>query len=113
MTETQQSTRAGQNVSMSSARVGEEGQSMPPKTEQAGVRPSEMDKVDIGVLGRIPRVNADTRHNDGFVPPADVVLRDIRVLHVAQESETERSDIEYGRGVSFNLKNHTQYGVIL
>jgi hypothetical protein len=92
---------------MSSAGVGEEGQSMPPKAKHAGVRPHEMYKVDIAVFGRIPRVNADTRYNHGFVSPADVVLTDIRVLHVAQESETERSEIKYCRGVIFNLENQT------
>jgi hypothetical protein len=80
---------------------------MPPKTEQAGVRPCEMDKVDIGVLGRIPRVNADTRHNHGFGTPADVVLTDIRVFHVLQESETERAKSEDGLGVLVNLEYHT------
>jgi Flp pilus assembly protein CpaB len=105
MPETQQSTGAGQNVSVSSARVWEEGQSMPPKTKHAGVRPHEMDKLDIAVFGRIPRVNADSRHKHGFVPPADVVLTDIRVLHITQESETERAEIKYCRGVLFNLEN--------
>jgi hypothetical protein len=107
MSETQQSNRASQNVSMSSARVREEGQNMPSKTKEAGVRPHEMDKVDIGVFGGIPRVNADTRYNHGFAPPTDVVLTEIRVLLVAQESETERAEIKYGRGVLVNLENHT------
>jgi hypothetical protein len=97
MPETKQSTRAGQNVSVSSAGVWEECQSMHPKTKHAGVCPHKMDKVDIAVFGRITRVNADTRYNHGFVPPADVVLTDIRVLHVTQESETERAEIKYGR----------------
>jgi hypothetical protein len=105
MTETQQSTRAGRNVSMSSAR--EEGQSMPPKTEQAGVSPHEMYEVNNGGLVTILRVDADTRDNHGFAPPADVVLTYIRVVHVAQESETERPEIEYGRGVLLNLEYHT------
>jgi hypothetical protein len=62
-----------------------------------------MDKVDIAVFGRITRVNGDTRYNHGFVPPADVVLTDIRVLHGTQESETERTVIKYGRGVIFRF----------
>jgi hypothetical protein len=104
MPEIQQSTRAGQNVSMSSAGVLEEGQSMPPKTEQAGVHPREMDKVDIVVLVRKQRVNGDTRDNHGFGPPTDVVLADIRAVHVLQESETERAKSEDGRGVLVNLE---------
>jgi hypothetical protein len=60
MSETQQSAGAGQNVSVSSAGVWEEGQIRPPKTKQAGVRPHEMDKVDIAVFGRIIQVNGDT-----------------------------------------------------
>jgi hypothetical protein len=104
MPETQQSTRVGQNVSVSSAGVREECQSMPPKTKHAVVRPHKMDKVDVAVFGRITRVNADTGYNHGFVTPADVVLTDIRVLYVTQESETERAHIKHGRGVIFNLE---------
>jgi hypothetical protein len=104
MPEIQQSTRVGQNVSMSSAGVGEEGQSMPPKTDIAGVRPHEMNKVDIGVLVRKTRVNAFTRDNHGFAPQTDVVLADIRAVHVLQESETEKAKSEDGRGVLFNLE---------
>jgi hypothetical protein len=40
---------------------------------------------------------------DSF-PPADLVLTDIRVLHVTQESETERAEIKNCRGVLFNLE---------
>jgi hypothetical protein len=84
MTETQQSTRAGQNVSMSSAGVGEVVKSMPPKTGHAGILPHEMNKIDIGVLVRKPRVNAFNINNHGFAPPTDVVLADIRAVHVMQ-----------------------------
>jgi hypothetical protein len=64
-----------------------------------------MHKVDITVFGGIPRLNADTRYNYGFAPPADMVLTDIHVLHVVQESETERAEIEYSRGILVNLEN--------
>jgi hypothetical protein len=63
-----------------------------------------MNKFDIGVLVRKPRVNAFTIDNHGFAPPTDVVLADIRVVHVLQESETERAKSEDGRGVLFNVE---------
>jgi hypothetical protein len=52
MPETQQSTRAGQNVSMTGAGVGAIGKSMPPKTGHADILPYEMNKIDVGVLVR-------------------------------------------------------------
>jgi hypothetical protein len=52
MPETQQSTRADQNVSMSGAGIGEVGKSMPPKTGHADILPYEMDKIDDAVLVR-------------------------------------------------------------
>jgi hypothetical protein len=37
-------------------------------------------------------------------------LTDIQVLHVVQESETERAEIEYSRGVLVNLKINRNTG---
>jgi hypothetical protein len=83
---------------------------MPPKAKHAGVRPHEMYKFDIAVFGGIPRLNVDTRYNHGFAPLADVVLTDIHVIHVVQESEIERAEIEYSRGVLVNLKINRNTG---
>jgi hypothetical protein len=105
MAQAQQPTRGSQSIYVTAPRVGEKCQGMPPKTKHIIMVPDEMHKVDSAGYVTKDRVNADACYYHSLISPLDVVLTDIHVIHVTQESKAKRTYIENECRVINNLED--------